>query len=91
MLVKHLTTEQMLRWVDNEDNSSDSFYSFLEKLAIQARKVQGIHDTLKAIGQQSQDPKTSDKRKCNICGKTHGGTCYKSKVVLILLLKLQKD
>ena len=69
LLARHLDKEQKLKWINEEENCV-RFYSFLEKLAKQARKVQGIHDTLKAIGQQT-DPKA------NICGKTHGGTCYK--------------
>ena len=55
MLTRHLTPEQMLRWVKKEDDSWDSFYSFLEELSETARKILGYQDTLKAIGMQTSD------------------------------------
>ena len=88
LLLKHLTEEQKLKWVDLEDNSWDSFYTFLEKLAIQARKLVSIDDTLKAIGAQGSDSKsTGDKKTCNTCGKVHSGYCNKNKVVAAAELK----
>ena len=82
LLLRHLTDEQQDKWVDSECGSWDSFYNFLEKLAIQARKKVGIQDTLKAMGARGSDDKsTTDKKYCTTCGKTHGGSCRKDRVV----------
>jgi len=83
LLLRHLTEDQQMKWVEIQDNAWDSFYTFLEKLAVHARKMASIQDTLKAIGAHGPDSKTSgDKKACNSCGRAHGGVCYnKSKVV----------
>ena len=52
LLLKHLTDEQQDKWIDLEDNSWDSFYTFLENLAISARQLHSIEDTLKAMLKQ---------------------------------------
>ena len=83
LLLRHLTEDQQMKWVEIQDNSWDSFYTFLEKLSIHARKMASIQDTLKAIGANGSDNKTSgEKKACNTCGRAHGGICFnKSKVV----------
>ena len=84
LLLRHLTEDQQMKWVEIQDNSWDSFYTFLEKLSINARKMASIQDTLKAIGAHGPNNKTSDveKKTCNSCGRAHGGVgCNKSKVV----------
>ena len=83
LLLRHLTEDQQMKWVEIQDNSWDSFYTFLEKLSVHARKMASIQDTLKAIGANGSDNKTSgEKKACNTCGRAHGGICFnKSKVV----------
>ena len=82
MLAKHLTVEHQMQWVKKEDQTWKSFYNLLENLSKLARKLQGMDDTLKAIGMSGhQTDSKPERKKCATCGKAHGGVCYKSKVV----------
>ena len=66
----------MLRWVDLQDDSWDTFYTFLEKLSETARRILGYQETLKAIGMHTSEVKSNnDKKLCPTCGKKHGGSC----------------
>ena len=76
MLTRHLTPEQMLRWVQVKDDSWDSFYTFLEELSETVRRILGYQETLKAIGMHTSEVKSNnDKKLCPTCGKKLGGVC----------------
>ena len=79
LVARHLNVTQTKLWIDETDESWDNFYRFLEKLAVKAKKLLVLNNTVSALGynkdSRSNDVRNTDvtKKKCSMCGKFHGG------------------
>ena len=75
LIKRHLPQYKRDRWIESGRKGWNNFYTFLEEMAMVARKNL-TDDTI--IAALSGDKK-EEKRKCNFCGKNHSGKCMNPK------------